>query len=574
MTLVPRPYQNEAKRNVYRAFKRGARSVLAVMPTGTGKTVMFSSVVKDCVEQGKRVAIFAHREELLDQAAEKIETLAGMPVHIEQGTRRQADDESQVVIACVFSMIRRLGRFPADRFDLVIIDEAHRTLAQTYRDLLDHFSGARVLGVTATPNRGDERALGQVYDEVAYVMTPVDAVLGGWLVPSRTLMIPLESLDLSTVRRRNGDFVAGDLGAVMSETKVLREAIVPSVELAGHLQGILFCCTIAHMHLVAETVREIAEERRLDLTVATVDGTTPKDERRRIMDGFRSGQIRWLINVDVATEGFDAPSTAAIIDLQPTQSRARYVQKKGRGSRPLPGVIDGIDAAAMMVRLDHLMATGAIREPLDPWIAAAVAGVHQGDDSAARRLAIALSAKRECLVLDFTDNSGRFDLADGMDALGGDYELPEREEAERILAAGDARHLLDALEQARAARAARLREAQARAGDPFALFDLPCRKDRFGREPTAKHSRVLKPMRLPLGEIDWRMANDITIEVARRERLDLSLYEQACVLARLGCPIDWLPTMTRAEASRLIEVVACGGWRRPADWAEVRSRAG
>jgi superfamily II DNA or RNA helicase len=571
--LTPRPYQIESKRSVYRAFKEGARRVLVVMPTGTGKTVTFASIVADAVAQGKRVAILAHREELLDQAAEKIETLAGIPVAIEQGTRKQAGDDARVVIACVFSLIRRLDRFPADRFDLIIIDEAHRSLANTYRQLLAHFSSARVLGVTATPNRGDELALVQVYSILAYEMTPADAVLNGWLVPYRTVTIELQSLDLTTVRRRNGEFLAGELGAAMSEMRALREAVEPAVELAGHLRAIVFTCTVAHMHIVAETVRAVANERRLSLTVATVDGSTAKDERRQIMADYKSGKIRWLINVDIATEGFDAPETEAIIDMQPNEARSRFTQKKGRGARPLPGVVDGVDAAEMAVRLDLFMANGQIPTEPDPWLVAAIIGIHRGDDAAARRMAIMMSAKPECLVLDFTDNSGKFDLATEIDALGGDYELPVQREAQRLLADGGARHLLDALEQARAARAAKIREARARQGDPFAMFDIPFRQEKYGRPPTEKHQRIVAPLKIPIAELGWRQANDLCNELARREHADLSMYEQARLLAQLGCPVAWLPDMSRREASEMLGELAKDYWVRPKDWHGIRERS-
>lgn len=552
--MKPRTYQVEAKRACYRALK-SCRSALVDMPTGTGKTVTFASIIADAVAAGRRVLVLAHREELLDQAADKISRLAGVEVAIEQGQRKEDDGGAPVVVACVFSLIRRLDRFGPGSFDLIIVDEAHRTLAKTYRDLLAHFEPTKYMGFTATPNRGDERALGQVYDRVAYSMTPADAAMGGWLVPFRTVTKTLRSLDLSKVRRRSGDMAAGELGAAMSEMAVLREAIVPAVDEAGDKQAIVFCVTVAHMHLVAETVRAVAEERRLDLVVDTVDGTTPKDDRRRIMDDFRAKRVNWLVNVEVATEGFDAPAVEAVVLLRPTESRALYTQMRGRGGRPLPGVIDGVTADSMREVAESFEAS-------TPWLASAVSGTLRGDDGAARRLAISASGKPECLVLDFTDASGKFALAREMDLLGGDYDLPEQREAEAMLARGDARNLLEALELARAKRRAELRERRARAGDPFALFCLDPRKDPYGRKPTAKHRRLIASMRIPNAALDWREANVLAVEMARRDRLDLCLYSQASLLARAGHPLDEIHEMPRRVASEIVRSMAVDGWRK------------
>lgn len=534
--MKPRDYQIEAKRECY-AVLRQHRSALVAMPTGTGKTVTFADIIADAVAAGRRVLVLAHREELLDQAAAKIEAIAGCEVAIEQGARKEANDDSQVVVASVASMVRRLDRFPSDRFDLLIQDEAHHALAVTWRALFDHFTTAKILGFTATPNRGDEKALGQVFDAVAYDMTLGDAISGGWLVPIKARSITLKSLDLSKVRRRSGELAAGDLGAVMSEVSVLREAIVPAVEIAGGLQSIVFTVTRAHMHCVVETVRRVAEERGVDLPIAWVDGTTQKDERREIMQRFRDREIRWLINVEVATEGFDAPAVEAIIGLRPTLSRALAMQMLGRGTRPLTGIVDGLCGPAE------------------------------------RRAAIAASAKTHCLWLDFTDNSSRHDLASPMDLLGGDYELPEQREAERLLADGKADDLLAALEMARAARAAKLAEAMARAGDPFALFWIDSPKDRWGRPMTDKQRAVLGPMKIPR-VLDFREANAVLAELARRRGEDLALYSQVALLAKLRHPLAPLRTMPRRVAGRLVRALAGQYWFADAGWARMYDLAG
>jgi len=536
MAMKPRPYQVDAKRAAYAAL-RAHRSALVVMPTGTGKGFLIGDIIADAVDAGRRVLAFVHRREIIDQLADHARRATGLEPAIECAAQREATDDSLVVVGSVPSLVNRLDRFAPDRFDLLIADEAAHALAVTWRSLFDHFTGAKILGFTATPNRGDEKALGQVFDAVAYDMTLPDAIRDGWLVPIKTRSIRLESLDLSAVRKRGGKLVDGDLAAVMSEVAVLREAIVPAVKIAGARQSIVFTVTIAHMHCVAAAVREVADECGVDLPIATVDGTTPKAERREIMDGFRSRRIRWLINVGVATEGFDAPSAEVVIDLQPTLSRGLYMQKGGRVTRPLPGVVDGPETAAD------------------------------------RRAAIADSAKTHCLWLDFARNSGRFDLASPMDLLGGDYDPVDQREADRLLVAGNTDDLLAALEQARAAREGAIADARARAGDPFALFGITSDKDRFGRGLTAKHSRVLGPLKLPR-VLDYREANAVVSELARRDLAGLALYSQIALLARLRHPIAPLRTMTRAIAAELVRGLARNGWSADAGWPRLRELTG
>jgi superfamily II DNA or RNA helicase len=526
--VKPRPYQIAAKAGAYDAL-REARSAIVVMPTGTGKTVLFADIAADHVKAKRRVLVLAHREELLDQAAEKIGAMAGCAVAIEQGQRRQATSSSPVVIASVLSMIRRLDRFPSDAFDLVIVDECHHALAQTYLTLLDHFAGAKVLGFTATPNRGDEKALAQVFERVAFDMTIGDAIADGWLVPITTESIDVESLDLASIGKQSGDFAGGELAEALSQIDALREAVEPAVEIAGDMQAIVFCVTVKHMHLVAETALQVAEERALELTVATIEGGTPKDRRRKIMADFKAGRVRWLINVGVATEGFDAPAVEAVIFMRPTLSHALYLQMGGRGTRPLPGIVDGFDTAA------------------------------------GRRAAIGRSDKPRTMWIDLVGNAGKHDIVSAMDLLGGDYSLPEQREAKALLEDGEADDLLEALAMAREARAGELTERRARAGDPFALFGIVPSKDRWGRDPTKLQKRVIDALRSPRPIADWREANMLCTELARRDREDLCLYSQAALLARRGHEIAPLRSMTRREAADLIRPMAVG-------WGSSRAR--
>ena len=329
--------------------------VLGVMPTGTGKTVTFMTMAKQYADAGHRVLVLAHRRELLEQAQRKGLAL-GIPaawMAFEQAQRAETSGETRVVLSTVPSMRTRLARFPADFFRLVIHDEAHRVLAETHRALVDHFAEALLLGWTATPNRGDERALGQVFTEVGFDYTLGDALAAGWLVPPDVRTIET-SRDLSSIRTRNGELMAGDVGAVLSELELMREEIGQALRHAADKKSIVYCVTRAHMRVAAECAREMAFERNVDLRVMQVDGDTDDGERDRILADFLrapTGRGCWLLNVEVATEGFDVPDTEAVIVLRPTMSRALYMQMIGRGLRPLDGLVDTSDLAPLATDL-------------------------------------------------------------------------------------------------------------------------------------------------------------------------------------------------------------------------------
>jgi hypothetical protein len=318
------------------------------------------------------------------------------------------------------------------------------------------------------------------------------------------------------------------------------------------------------MYVAAECARELAFERNVDLEVSAIDGTTPDEDRDRIFGEYLAhpsgaGRGRWLFNVEVATEGFDAPDTEAIIILRPTMSRALYMQMIGRGLRPLDGLVDAVDAQEMLVRLDLAESRGRELEHLSRH---RLALEQAGDGSLARRLAIAMSTKPTAMILDFAGNAGRHELANPLDLLGGDFEPAERREAQRLLAAGEAPNLWAALEQARLARAAKLVERQARAGDPFALFGLAPIRDRWWRPPPAPQQQVIDALRQPRVISDAREADLLIRELARRETAGLALYSQVALLAAVGFPLAELRTLKRRDAADRIRALAASGWRR------------
>lgn len=217
MTL--RPYQEQAVAAVEQAFNE-VRSTLIVLATGCGKTIVFSHLAAREVRRGGRVLILAHRGELLTQAIDKLRAATGIVAGLEKAeeTSAVAWDEMPytVVVGSVQSMKseRRLARFAKDEFSLIVIDECHHALTGTYRAVIDHFPEARLLGVTATPDRGDLRSLGEVFEKIAFEYSIVDAIRGGYLCPIRAQTVPLQ-IDLSSVAKQGGDYQAAGLGSAL-----------------------------------------------------------------------------------------------------------------------------------------------------------------------------------------------------------------------------------------------------------------------------------------------------------------------------------------------------------------------
>lgn len=208
-----RPYQEEARQAIHAEWQVGHRKTLTVSATGTGKTIIFGSVAKDCVEEGQNVLILAHRGELLEQASDKLMKAFELPTVLEKAEYSSLGSDIPITVGSVQSLCqeKRLARFPEDYFQTIIVDEAHHALSSSYQKVLGHFDGAYVLGMTATPDRGDMRNLGEYFDSCAYEYTMSRAVREGNLCPVKAQMVPLE-LDISNVSVSNGDFSSGEIG--------------------------------------------------------------------------------------------------------------------------------------------------------------------------------------------------------------------------------------------------------------------------------------------------------------------------------------------------------------------------
>lgn len=323
-----RPYQEEARTAVKKEWENGHQRTLLVLPTGCGKTIVFAKITEDCVRKGDRVLILAHRGELLEQASDKIMKATGLRCSVEKAEQSCLDSWYRVTVGSVQTLMReqRLARFSPNYFDTIIIDEAHHVISDSYRRILEHFHDAAVLGVTATPDRGDMQNLGQVFDSLAYEYTLPQAIREGYLSPIKAQTIPLR-VDLTQVGMSAGDFSAGDLGT----------ALDPYLDqIAGEMKN--YCKnrkTVVFLPLVktSQKFRDILNAHGFQ--AAEVNGNS--QDRADVLQGFDSGQYNVLCNSMLLTEGWDCPSVDCIVVLRPTKVRSLYSQMVGRGTRLHPG---------------------------------------------------------------------------------------------------------------------------------------------------------------------------------------------------------------------------------------------
>ena len=516
-----RPYQIDAIRRVEEAWQ-AHRSVLLVMATGTGKTVVFCELARRRREAG-RTLVVAHRNELLEQATAAMARV-GLSCDLEQASDFAPVDGglfgegalADVVVASVATLhARRLARWPHDAFATVIVDEAHHSCAATYRAIVQRFPRAKVLGVTATPDRGDASALGEVFDAVAFEYGIQDGIRDGFLAPIRSQEVYCADLDLSEVRSVRGDLSETDLQLAMSLDAVLHQIAAPLVREAGERSTIVFCAGVQQAHALGEVIAGYTDPSR----VGTVDGSTHVDERSRVLDGLRGGSIQYVTNCAVLTEGFDAPAVSCIAIARPTQSRAIYTQMVGRGTRTHPG-------------------------------------------------------KEDLLLLDFVGNAGRHSLVTALDVLGGKQLPPEVKRRVKALAEGGM-SVLDAIakaEQEAAEAAAREVAARARrhvraavqydvrAVDPFRVLNIDFGAP--GQNASERQMEALARWGVELrGPIPRESAGRMLDELSQRARDGRCSYKQARLLSKHGLRSD----VSFADARKIIDGMASNGWRVPPD---------
>lgn len=323
-----RPYQQGARQAVFDQWQAGSGKTLLVLPTGCGKTIVFAKITEDCVKQGQRVLILAHRGELLEQAADKIFAATGLRCATEKAEQTCRNSFYRIVVGSVQSLMResRLNQFEPDYFDTIIIDEAHHALSDSYQRILEHFDGAKVLGVTATPDRGDMRNLGQLFDSLAMEYTLPQAIRDGYLVPIKALTVPLQ-IDLHTVGVQAGDFQAGDLDTALDP---YLDRIAEEME--------RYCAdrkTVVFLPLVKTSQKFCRILNGHGFRAAEVNGNS--ENRAEMLRAFENDQYNVLCNSMLLTEGWDCPSVDCVIVLRPTKVRSLYSQMVGRGTRLYPG---------------------------------------------------------------------------------------------------------------------------------------------------------------------------------------------------------------------------------------------
>lgn len=324
-----RPYQKEALEHIKSEWdEKDVKNTLLVLPTGCGKTIVFSKVIEDRVARGNRVLVLAHRGELLDQAADKLYKSTGLRCAVEKAEDTCLGSFFRVTVGSVQTLMRekRLTRFPNDYFDNIIVDEAHHCLSDGYQRVLAYFEHAKVLGVTATPDRGDRRNLGTVFESLAYEYTLPKAIKEGYLSPIKALTVPL-SLDISGVGMQNGDYGAGELGTALDP--YLHSIAEEMKKVCTGRKTVVFLPLVK----TSQKFRDILNDA--GFRAAEVNGESR--DRAEVLRDFESGRYDVLCNSMLLTEGWDCPSVDCIVVLRPTKIRSLYCQMVGRGTRLCEG---------------------------------------------------------------------------------------------------------------------------------------------------------------------------------------------------------------------------------------------
>lgn len=515
-----RPYQQEAREAIFEQWDSGVLKTLLVLPTGCGKTIVFAKVTEDCVRHGDRVLILAHRGELLEQAADKIRKSTGLGCAMEKAESSCQGSWFRVVVGSVQTLMRekRLGQFPADYFQTIIIDEAHHCISDSYQKVLNHFGQAKVLGVTATPDRGDMRDLGSYFESLAYEYTLPKAIKEGYLSPIKALTIPLK-IDMSGVGVQAGDFKASDIGTALDP----------------YLQGIAqemeeYCKdkkTVVFLPLVktSQKFRDVLNEH--GFRAAEVNGDS--QDRAEVLAAFDKGDYNVLCNSMLLTEGWDCPTVDCVVVLRPTKVRSLYCQMVGRGTRLAPG-------KDHLLLLDFLWYTER-HELCHP------ASLICQDEEVAKQMTRNLEEAAGCPV---------------------DLEEAEKTASEDVVAQR---------EEALAKQLEEMKKRKKKLVDPLQFEmsiqaeDLSGYVPTFGWEmapPSDSQKQTLEKLGILPDQIDNAgKATKILEHLEKRRQEGLTTPKQIRFLEQRG--FQHVGTWQFETAKKLIDRIAANGWRVPAD---------
>ena len=339
MRLRPRQ-KTFVERSVAALASRG--NTLGVAPTGAGKTIMLSAVTGEMISDGAKACVLAHRDELTAQNRTKFQ-------HVVPEASTSVIDATEkcwngdVTFAMVPTLARASNLADMPRLDLLVIDEAHHAVADSYRRIIDRVRDAnpdaRVFGVTATPTRGDRKGLREVFDNVADQVRLGELIASGHLVTPRTFIIDVGVQDeLRSVRKTSADFDMTEVADIMDRAPVTDEVIRHWREKAGDRQTVVFCSTVAHADHVTEAFRAAG------ITAALIHGDLASETRKAILADYAEGNIRVVVNVAVLTEGWDHPPTSCVVLLRPSSYKSTMIQMIGRGLRTVdpeehPGLV-------------------------------------------------------------------------------------------------------------------------------------------------------------------------------------------------------------------------------------------
>lgn len=548
--MILRPYQQEAYDCTLQKFET-ADTALCVLATGLGKTVYAAHLINHFKQFG-RILMLAHRAELIYQADNHIQDICAVESDIEMGDAWATSFEAfkaDVVISTVQTQIAgrdggRMTRFDPKEFGLLIIDEAHHAPAVTYKRIIEYYKqnpNLKILGLTATPDRTDKKAMGEIFEEVAYAYDIRDGIDDGWLVPISQQSVFVEGLDFSGVKTTAGDLNGKDLAAVLEFEEILHGIADPTVKLTGDRKTLIFAASVVH----AERLTEIIN-RHKPFSAQFVCGTTPKEIRKDMFKDFARKGFQYLVNVGVATEGFDDPGIECIVMARPTKSRSLYAQMAGRGTRPLPGIVD-----------------------LYPTVVE-------------RREAIAGSLKTHLEIMDFVGNAGRHKLITSADILGGRFSdevvelakknaekdsdsrkkpvdiVTELQKAEREIAK-QALQREDAITRDHLLLRAKYSTAKV---NPFNVLDIDPKKEKAwhkGRGPTKGQTTYLEKCGVGVEGLTFTHASQIIDTMIKRREHGVCTFKQAKCLQKFGYDVT---EMDFQRANKLIGALVAVKWQK------------
>lgn len=514
------------------------------------------------------------------QSRDTIERIAGVKCGIEMAELK-ADygffSKEQVVIGTVqtqYSGNNGLGRmalFRPNDFEYLFLDEAHHWVAPSFIKVVRYFQQnprIKVIGFTATPDRADEEALGQLFQTTAYEMDIREGILEGWLVPIYQQFVPVQGLDYSHISTTAGDLNLGQLSAVLEEEETVQRMIQPTLEAAwslpdrrldfapveewGHVlkrkgkpkRTLVFCSSIKQAQRFSEVLNRVIS----GMSTAIWDKVS-REERRVILKDFKTGALQVLVNVGICGEGFDNPAVELLIMGRATKSRNLYTQFGGRGLRPAQNIASLLNDCA---------------------------------DSEARCKMIAQSEKPGCTILDFVGNAGTHKLITTADILGGKISDRALKLAKKeMLAKGEPVNVMDALEDSEEEVRKRIertkKEAEDRriklvarskftkvAIDPFDALDLmPTAPKAFdaGKKLSEKQVSLMARFGIDASKYPYTQGKQLFIELCKRLKERKATPPQAAVLKRAG--YEHAGELPAKEAKRLIDNLRNNGWKRP-----------